>query len=155
RPATSPGPSPPGAAFGTAAPRAASPPKPPRVESGGASVAKPDTAGSPERLRLALATERTSTAPVLRGLGAPTATWSAQNGAFLIEGWDDRTVFAVRRRDRQLAGWVETSGAGWASFIDGRAVIDSDDGLPWLAEDETYAVSLLAMALDQHGDRPA
>ncbi|MFJ8628541.1 zinc ribbon domain-containing protein [Kitasatospora sp. NPDC093550] len=126
-----------------------------RVGSAGVSVARTDTAGSPERLRLALATERTSTAPVLRGLGAPTATWSAQNGAFLIEGWDDRTVFAVRRRDRQLAGWVETSGAGWASFIDGRAVIDSDDGLPWLAEDETYAVSLLAMALDQHGDRPA
>ncbi|MEU9617246.1 hypothetical protein AB0D56_37900 [Streptomyces sp. NPDC048209] len=105
-----------------------------------------------EELRLALAAERTSTFPLLRGLGAPTTTRSAEGGTFLVEGWDTApTVFAVRRPDRSLAGWVELADnrTGWAVFIDGRAVIDAADGLAWLAETADYGVSLLKMALDQ------
>lgn len=129
----------------------------PRVETGAAGAlprqaapAPGEGAAAPQERRLALAAERTSTPPFLRRLGVPTETWSAREGAFLIEGWPGRTVFAVRRPGRRLAGWVEATGSdSWASFADGRAVIDPADGLPWLSQDETYAVSLLLEALDQ------
>ncbi len=106
-------------------------------------------AGDVPQDQLALAAERTSTSPLLRGLGAPSQTWSVQGGALIIEGWPSGTVFAVRGADRSLAGWVEESAdtGGWATFIDGRALVDSADGLPWLAQDERFAVTLLTTAL--------
>ncbi|MFI6850036.1 hypothetical protein OG535_40015 [Kitasatospora sp. NBC_00085] len=59
-------------------------------------------------------------------------------------------MFTVRRPDRRLAGWVEATGTGgWTAFIDGRAVVDPTDDLPWLSGDEQHAVTLLATALDQ------
>ncbi|WP_405008545.1 hypothetical protein OHV13_34460 [Kitasatospora purpeofusca] len=77
-------------------------------------------------------------------------TWSTPGDAFLIEGWQQRTLFAVRRPGRRLAGWVETTDTGsWTSFIDGRAVVDPADNLPWLSEDERHAVTLLTTALAQ------
>ncbi|MFD5085001.1 hypothetical protein ACFWOG_20470 [Kitasatospora sp. NPDC058406] len=96
---------------------------------------------------LALAAHRTSTPPLLRGLGAPDTTWNAQDGTFLVEGWPGRTVFAVRRPDRSLAGWVEAGDDGWTAYINGRAIIDPGDGLPWLAPNSHHAVTLLTAAL--------
>ncbi|MGW3046092.1 hypothetical protein ACWC9T_40260 [Kitasatospora sp. NPDC001159] len=105
-----------------------------------------------EELRLALAAEHSSTNPLLRRLGAPTGTHSAKNGAVLVESWDaDPRLLAVRRPDRRLVGWIELadSGTGWAVFIDGRAVVDAADALPWLAEDVDHAIALLLVAVDQ------
>ncbi|MFJ4192136.1 hypothetical protein [Kitasatospora sp. NPDC089509] len=106
-----------------------------------------------EELRLALAAERSSTSPLLRHLGAPTATRADATGSVLVESWNaDPRVLAVRRPDRRLVGWLEhaASGNGWAVFIDGRAVVDAADALPWLAENADHALTLLLVALDQH-----
>ncbi|MEU9617303.1 hypothetical protein AB0D56_38190, partial [Streptomyces sp. NPDC048209] len=64
----------------------------------------------------------------------------------------DPRVLAVRRPDRRLVGWLEhaDSGNGWAVFIDGRAVVDAADALPWLAQNADHALTLLLVALDQH-----
>ncbi|MFI6448479.1 hypothetical protein [Kitasatospora sp. NPDC050543] len=108
------------------------------------------------RLRLALAGERTSRSPLARGLGAPTGTWSAENATLLVEGWEaDPGVFAVRDLGRRLVGWVEEvregrqGRNGWGTFIDGRLVIDADDGQPVLAAEPQYALSLLHVALSR------
>ncbi|MFG3229945.1 hypothetical protein ACGF07_34870 [Kitasatospora sp. NPDC048194] len=127
-----------------------------RVESPQAAPADavpPPSAVPVEELRLALAAERSSTSPLLRHLGAPTATRTDTTGAVLVESWDtDPRVLAVRRPDRRLVGWLEhaDSGNGWAVFIDGRAVVDAADALPWLAQNADHALTLLLVALDQH-----
>ncbi|MFD8708583.1 hypothetical protein ACFV1W_39400 [Kitasatospora sp. NPDC059648] len=105
-----------------------------------------------EEVRLALAAERSSTDPLLRRLGAPTGTRSAKNRMVLVESWDtDSPVLAVRRPDRRLAGWIELAGGGTggAVFIDGRAVVDAADSVPWLAGvaglvEDAVAVQVLA-----------
>ncbi|MFI9325656.1 hypothetical protein ACIGXI_38565 [Kitasatospora aureofaciens] len=52
-----------------------------------------------------------------------------------------------------LVGWIELAdsgtGAGWMAFIDGRAVVDAADLVPWLAQDADHAVTLLLVAVDQ------
>ncbi|MFD0260203.1 hypothetical protein ACFVH7_18250 [Kitasatospora indigofera] len=69
----------------------------------------------------------------------------------VVEGWDAGPgLFAVRRPDRRLVGWVATAdgdGGGWGTFVDGRQVIDAADGEPWLSQDPQHAVSLLQAAL--------
>ncbi|MEE1821590.1 hypothetical protein PUR61_05180 [Streptomyces sp. BE20] len=104
----------------------------------------------PEQLRLALAAERSSVSPLARGLGAPSESWRLPDGDLVVEGWaGDPSLFAVRRPDRRLVGWVADTGDGWGSYIDGHLVIDAIDGDPWYSRDAQYAVFLLRAALDQ------
>ncbi|MEV6212357.1 hypothetical protein [Kitasatospora sp. NPDC051914] len=58
-------------------------------------------------------------------------------------------MFAIRRPDGPVGGWVAAVGDNWGSYIDGRLVIDATDGQPWLSRHARYAVSLLQMALGQ------
>lgn len=107
----------------------------------------------PEQLRLTLAEQRTSTSPLARGLGAPTGTWNVPDSDLVVEGWDvEPGLFAVRRPDRRLVGWIATAGdaGGWGTFVDGRQVVDAADGEPWLSQDPQHALSLLQAALDPH-----
>ncbi|MFD7982496.1 hypothetical protein ACFV4M_03835 [Kitasatospora indigofera] len=112
---------------------------------------QPVVAEVPEQLRLALAEQRTSTSPLARGLGAPTDTWNVPGSDLVLEGWGaDPGLFAVRRPDRRLVGWIAAAGdgGGWSAFVDGRQVVDAADGEPWLSQDPQHAVSLLQAALD-------
>ncbi|WP_329492661.1 hypothetical protein [Kitasatospora herbaricolor] len=112
---------------------------------------EPVVAEVPEQLLLALAEKRTSTSPLARGLGAPTDTWHVPGSDLVPEGWDaDPGLFAVRRPDRRLVGWIATTGdgGGWGTFVDGRQVVDAADGEPWLSQDPQHALSLLQAALD-------
>ncbi|MFF3068812.1 hypothetical protein [Kitasatospora sp. NPDC057936] len=70
----------------------------------------------------------------------------------LAESWDaEPAVLAVRRPDRRLLGWIErrTNDTGWLAFIDGRAVVDAADLVPWVAQDADHAVTMLVVAADQ------
>ncbi|MFE3109707.1 hypothetical protein ACFXKJ_34205 [Kitasatospora indigofera] len=112
---------------------------------------QPVVAEVPEQLRLALAEQRTSTSPLARGLGAPTDTWNVPGSDLVLEGWGaDPGLFAVRRPDRRLVGWIAAAGdgGGWSAFVDGRQVVDAADGEPWLSQGPQHAVSLLQAALD-------
>ncbi|MFI9366938.1 hypothetical protein ACIG5E_38790 [Kitasatospora sp. NPDC053057] len=104
----------------------------------------------PQELLLALASERTSSSPLARGLGAPTSTWSIDGSDLVVEGWNSTSdLFAVRDPNRRLLGWVEAFGDGWGTYIQGRLIIDATDGDPWLSTDAPHAVALLRAARNQ------
>ncbi|MGW2539896.1 hypothetical protein ACWC5I_03260 [Kitasatospora sp. NPDC001574] len=42
---------------------------------------------------------------------------------------------------------METGDDGWTAYINGRAIVDPDDVLPWLAPNSHHAVTLLTAAL--------
>ncbi|QEU97954.1 hypothetical protein BOQ63_042715 (plasmid) [Streptomyces viridifaciens] len=125
----------------------------PRVETDqAASVARrPQPVDTlPQELLLALASERTSSSPLARGLGAPNSTWSIEGSDLVVEGWDSTSdLFAVRDPNRRLLGWVEALGDGWGTYIQGRLIIDATDGDPWLSTDALHAVALLRAARNQ------
>ncbi|MEU8927749.1 hypothetical protein AB0D10_43760 [Kitasatospora sp. NPDC048545] len=104
----------------------------------------------PQELLLALASERTSSSPLARGLGAPTDTWSIDGSDLVVEGWNSTSdLFAVRDPNRRLLGWIEALGDGWGTYIQGRLIIDATDGDPWLSTDARHAVALLRAARNQ------
>ncbi|MFI9323171.1 hypothetical protein ACIGXI_25795 [Kitasatospora aureofaciens] len=104
----------------------------------------------PQELLLALAPERTSSAPLARGLGAPTSTWSIDGSDLVVGGWESTSdLFAVRDPNRRLLGWVEAFGDGWGTYIQGRLIVDATDGDPWLSTDAPHAVALLRVARNQ------
>ncbi|MFH9355635.1 hypothetical protein [Kitasatospora sp. NPDC017646] len=97
----------------------------------------------PQELLLALASERTSSSPLARGLGAPNSTWSIDGSDLVVEGWDSTSdLLAVRDPNRRLLGWGEALGDGWGTYIQGRLIIDATDGDPWLSTDAPLSVSL-------------
>ncbi|GAA2840007.1 hypothetical protein GCM10010441_75410 [Kitasatospora paracochleata] len=74
----------------------------------------------------------------------------APGSDLVAEGWNSHPgLCAVRRANRSLAGWVSYTGDGWATYLQGRLVIDATDRQPWLSQDAPHAVSLLRAALDQ------
>ncbi|MEU6973935.1 hypothetical protein AB0A71_40695 [Kitasatospora aureofaciens] len=104
----------------------------------------------PQELLLALASERTSSSPLARGLGAPNSIWSIDGSDLVVEGWDSTSdLFSVRDPNRRLLGWVEALGDGWGTYIQGRLIIDATDGDPWLSTDAPHAVALLRAARNQ------
>ncbi|MFJ9448253.1 hypothetical protein ACIRRH_41535 [Kitasatospora sp. NPDC101235] len=104
----------------------------------------------PQELLLALASERTSSSPLARGMGAPTDTWSIDGSDLVVEGWNSTPgLFAVRDPNRRLLCWVEALGDGWGTYIQGRLITDATDGDPWLSTDAPHAVALLRAARNQ------
>ncbi|MFG2825292.1 hypothetical protein ACGFX4_38425 [Kitasatospora sp. NPDC048365] len=108
----------------------------------------------PRRIPCSCAWRSPTTSPPPRrppaGLGAPTDTWVIQNSDLLVEGWENQPgLYAVRRPNRALLGWVAQDTGGWATYVQGRQVIDATDRQPWLSKDAPRAVSLLRAALDK------
>lgn len=103
--------------------------------------------------RLALAAEFGALSPAVRGLGRTAQSWD-MGGGLVLTGWSGvHHIYGIERADGRVLGWVQDGADGltnaWAVFVDGRAVIDAEDGQPLLSPRPQDGVSLLRLALQQ------
>ncbi len=91
--------------------------------------------------------------PTGRGLGEPVRSYALGRGLVHLT-WPRYPGVQAVEYDRQLVGWVEEGlvdvlGEAWAAVLDGRLVLDAEDGEPMLSPDPGLAVTLLGLARQQ------
>ncbi|WP_344468464.1 hypothetical protein [Kitasatospora kazusensis] len=109
----------------------------------------------PAEPRLALSQPLPSVLPPTgRGLGEPVRSYTLGGGLVHLT-WPRHPGVQAVEYDRRLVGWVEEGlvdvpqDQAWAAVLDGRLVLDADDGQPMLSLDPGPALTLLGIARQQ------